>query len=431
MHITGRCYFLSGIIVILGIYGQWVGGGTVEIWRIPAVFLVLALIIEAVRENTRQIALQRNLPAQGYLGRKLTGNLFVHNQSNRLLRFRAIQEMPAGLGGNGTILAWSLNPGEQSALPFFAVPEQLGTINWKIIYSRSLGMFGLAWWSKKNNLLSSVIIQPVMLHYGTRYSGNHNLGETLARRTGSGSELIQLREYQYGDPLRMIDWKATARKQMPMAKVFTEDQHLEVMVLIDCGRLSSLNTKWLTRLNHFINCAARLAQYAIDNNDRVGLISFAEQPMARLPPVNTYSGLLLIRKLLGSLRPLSKESNPLPAVACLSSLIKHRCLVVIFTDVEGDYLQSSLLRAVKLLTPKHLPLIATLEDEEIKSIAKSPAQTWQEPYQTLAAQEFENSRQEAIVTLQHHGAQIVSATPDRLDKAVLNRYQMLRARRRI
>lgn len=431
MHITGRCYFLSGVIVLLGIYGQWAGGEVLDLWRMPAVALLLALLIEAFRENTRTISLQRQLPKQGFLGRKLTGYLLVQNQNPRTLQLRAMQEIPAELNGENSVLEWSLNPGEQRSRSFDTVPEQLGSITWENIYTRSLGMFGLAWWSKKRQITDTIKILPDILRHQTPRSGNQCMGETLARHTGNSNDLLHLREYQHGDPPRMVDWKATARRQTPMVKVCTEDQHLEVMLLIDCGRLSSLTTTWLTRLNHFINCASRLAQLAIDNNDKVGLISFAEQTFAKLPPVSAYNGLIKVRQLLGSLRPLSKESNPLPAVASLSTLIKHRCLVVMFTDVEGDYLQSSLLRAVKLMTPKHLPLIATLEDEEIKAMGKRPAKSWQDPYHILAAQEHQQSRQEAIVTLQHLGAHVVSATPDQLDQSVLNRYELLRARRRI
>ena len=89
------------------------------------------------------------------------------------------------------------------------------------------------------------------------------------------------------------------------------------------------------------------------------------------------------------------------------------------------------MRAVKLLMPKHLPLIATLEDEEIKTLATSHAKAWLEPHYTLAAQEFEHSRQEAIATLKNQGAHVVSAVPDKLDRAVLNRYESLRGQRRI
>ncbi len=392
---------------------------------------MLALIFEAFHIGKRPVSIKRQLPKTGFLGQNFTGHLVVYNPNSEPLDLRAVQELPVQTKGQRTIHEWSLNSGEQDSRPFEAIPIQLGEMNWRFVYTRRLGKFGLAWWSRKLSIVDTMTVVPNILRNTIDSSGNRPLGETSSRRSGYGGNLLHMRKYEPGDPLRMIDWKATARRQTPMVRVFTADQYLEVILMIDCGRLSSLSTTRLTRLNHFINCAARLAQQAIDNNDRVGLISFAEQPLAKLPPVNAYSGLLRVRHLLGNLRPLSQESNPLPAVASLPGLIKHRCLAVIFTNVEGDYLQSSLVRAVKLLRPKHLPLIATLEDEEIKTLATSPAKTWLDPHYTLAAQEFEHSRREAIGALKNQGAHVVSATPDKLDRAVLNRYESLRARRRI
>ncbi len=100
------------------------------------------------------------------------------------------------------------------------------------------------------------------------------------RIVGAGSELHQLREYVQGDPISRIDWKATARTGKFVTREFTEDQHLDVLVVIDAGRLSRVRAGKLDRFGLYSNIAARLAEVVTPNDDRVGLVVFSR--IARL-----------------------------------------------------------------------------------------------------------------------------------------------------
>ena len=284
MHITARCYLISGVIILLGIYGQWATNLSADVWKIPTALVLLALIFEAFHEGKRSVSIERQIPKTGFLGQNFTGKLVVYNQGFERLDLRAVQEIPAQIKAQHTIHEWSLHPGERGVRCFDATPIQLGGSTWQFVYTRRLGKLGLAWWSRKLSIVDTMAVVPNILRNAIDSSGNRQSGETASRRTGYGGNFLHMREYEPGDSLRMIDWKATARRQTPMVRVFTADQHLEVILMIDCGRLSGLNATRLTRLNHFINCAARLAQQAIDNNDRVGLISFARATFGETTP---------------------------------------------------------------------------------------------------------------------------------------------------
>ena len=85
MHITARCYVLSGIIVLLGIYGQWASNLSDDVWKIPLALILLALLLEAFHIGKRPVSIERQLPKTGFLGQRFTGHLAVYNPSSEPL----------------------------------------------------------------------------------------------------------------------------------------------------------------------------------------------------------------------------------------------------------------------------------------------------------------------------------------------------------
>jgi len=131
------------------------------------------------------------------------------------------------------------------------------------------------------------------------------------------------------------------------------------------------------------------------------------------------------------LRSQPRESNPLAAVLEVRRLRKRRGLVVLFTDIEESEAAQQLVQATRLLVPKHVPLIASLLDEEIEALRHCPAQDWLDPYRNYAAQEASHAVQRTARQLQRLGGYIVLAKPAQLDTAVLAYYRKLRQRRRV
>src|SRR5262245_27409627 len=138
-------------------------------------------------------------------------------------------------------------------------------------------------------------------------------GSRVSARRGAGAELLQLRRYQPGDPPRIIDWKASARARRLMSRDFAEDQHLEVIIVIDAGRSSGLRAGELDRFGHYVNAAARLAQYVVTQDDMVGLLVFADQPLLALPPARGMPAITRLRRALAGAKVVASESNPVQA----------------------------------------------------------------------------------------------------------------------
>ena len=431
MHLTGLTYTIAALVALIGIFGQWYGEGWEEIWQMSAagLFVIIALEGHLTRRVVPRIV--RNVPTRAPLGECLRGELIVTNPAPRPLRIEMQQLYSEGVMGDEATSRLTISAGETAVQPFSVTPQDLGRLEWQALYTRSLGQFGLAWWPRKVSLPGSLEVVPARLRSKERPLEVQKGGSLPRLILGAGNELHGLREYRSGDPLRAMDWKATARSGRHTVRVFTEEQHLELMLLIDAGRTSSLQSGPLTRLNHYANCAARLAEIALSHGDRVGMVAFAEKPTQVLPPLKGSGALLHVRKALERLRPVLCDSNPLSAVLLTRKLVQRRSLVVLFTDVDENEDASQLVKATALLTPKHLPLIAGIIDEEILSLQRNHARHWLDPFYAFAASETLQASQGAAFRLQRMGAFVTLAVASQLDGKVMRFYRELRNRRQV
>ena len=234
-----------------------------------------------------------------------------------------------------------------------------------------------------------------------------------------------------GDPLASIDWKASARVGSLIAREFSEDQHLDVLVAIDAGRLSRIRAGQLDRLGLYANLAARLAEIAVLLDDRVGLVVYAERVLASCAPARGLPAIVGIRRALEQLAVRPAESDPTAAAVSVRRLLKHRGLIVLLTDLDDANVAAELARAVRLLAPPHLVLVAGVQSAEISALARRAAGEWQDPWVALAAGEHETQAGAQRLLLRRLGAPVVAATPERLEQAVFREYVALRRARRV
>lgn len=431
MHISFRGYLLFLLVAMLGIIGQWSAESMQTLWRYPAAAVILALLYEAFYVKRSALLLQRELPANAALGRNTRGSLTVCNNNALPLKIKVHQPLPGGAEGDAGIFDFTVSARAKQSQPFRFFPQALGTLQWDTVYTRVYGFFGLAWWNRKFSLPGQLSVDPDYLHRDERNIGIKKSGEYNRLRAGSGSELLFLRDYRPGDSIRAIDWKATARSGKHMVRVFTEEQHLSIVFAVDAGRTSGIQAGRLSRYHHYVNICARLAEKAITHDDQVGLVVYADQPLVSLPPARGNPALVRLRHALMSVRPTARESNPLAAASELRHWLRHRSLVVLLSDLDISDVSSQIINTVKLLSPKHLPLIATLADEQIATLAATPAQRMVDPYNALAAMEISHMVNGTILHLQRLGACVVKDNADRLDDSVLRFYEQLRQRRRV
>lgn len=166
---------------------------------------------------------------------------------------------------------------------------------------------------------------------------------------GRGMAFSEVREYNYGDDIRSIDWNVTARFNHPYVKIFEEERELTVMLLIDVSGSNNFGTQQQLKTEKIIEIAAVLAFSAIQNNDKVGVIFFSDRIEKFIPPKKGTSHILRIIRELVDFKPessLTKLSEPL---RFLTNAIKKRCTAFLLTD----FMDINFSDAIKIASRKH------------------------------------------------------------------------------
>ncbi|MCQ2094707.1 MAG: DUF58 domain-containing protein [Bacteroidaceae bacterium] len=172
-------------------------------------------------------------------------------------------------------------------------------------------------------------------------SNNIFAGEYHSAFKGRGMAFSEVREYQYGDDVRDIDWNVTARFGRPFVKVFEEERELTVILMVDVSGSLDFGTVNQTKRQMVTEIAATLAFSAIQNNDKIGVIFFSDHVEKFIPPKKGRKHILLIIRELLSFEPKSHKTDIADAVEFMTNAIKKRCTVFLLSDFynTGDFQQ--------------------------------------------------------------------------------------------
>ena len=163
-------------------------------------------------------------------------------------------------------------------------------------------------------------------------SQNIFAGEYHSAFKGRGMAFSEVREYQYGDDVRDIDWNVTARFHRPYVKVFEEERELTVMLLIDVSGSLDFGTTRQMKRDMATEIAATLAFSAIQNNDKIGVIFFSDQIEKYIPPKKGRKHILYIIREMLNFQPKSKNTDVAMAVEFLTRVMKRRSTVFVLSD---------------------------------------------------------------------------------------------------
>ena len=431
--ISNRGYWIIGLIVIIGIAGQWLGGQwsavASQLWALPAALLVAAVFAERAALPALKLHISRDVPPEAHLGEKLIINLLITNNGQRNVYVECQPSYPECFSADSRLTRYQVLPGKTVTDHYELLPLELGKTRPGDLHIRVLGFIGLAWWYRRIEDDAEVQVVPCSLSAISRTMGERLAGAGYSRKPiQGGMEFLVHREYQQGDPLQSVDRKATARSNEMMVRIMTREQRMEMAILLDCGRTSQLQAGNLSQLHHNVNVVARLSELAVSHGDHIACITYADKPLSMMTLTSGIRGLRHTREILKNARSVSNESNLLAAALQARKLLGHRALVVVLTDLSNGDDASQFSQAVRLLSAKHMVIIASIDDTDIQQMRWSGASHWMDPYRSFAALEYCRERQLTKMKLKQHGASVITAAPAKLDTAVLDYYRMLRQR---
>ena len=254
------------------------------------------------------------------------------------------------------------------------------------------------------------------------------LGVRTLRLRTEGTEFERVREAVPDDPLRSINWRATARTGTLMATELMPERAQPVIVCLDHGRLMGVGAGELTKLDHAINAALLLVHVALHSGDRAGLMAFADTVTTTLPP---RAGAAQLRRFLDAVRPLragDTEADYDEALAYLSRWQRRRALVVLFTDLLDPDQSAALVRQCIRLRRRHLPLVVTVRDPAVDDMAVREPRSGSDAYSRAVAAGLIADRAATLHLLRRSGVDTIDADARTLSPRLVNRYLELKRR---
>ena len=196
-------------------------------------------------------------------------------------------------------------------------------------------------------------------------SQNIFAGQYHSAFKGRGMAFAEVREYQYGDDVRDIDWNVTARFQRLYVKVFEEERELTVMLLIDVSGSLDFGTSRQTKADMVTEIAATLAFSAIQNNDKIGVIFFSDRIEKYIPPQKGRKHILYIIREMLDFHPQSRKTDVGEAMEYLTRVMKRHCTAFVLSDF---YSNSSFLNALQIANRKHDVVAIQVYDKRAKEL---------------------------------------------------------------
>ena len=394
-----------------------------------------ALGLDALRAPApRALDVAREAPAAFAAGRAATVRYRWRHRASRRLTLEVREQLPAPLGGAVTpTRRLAVPPGQGLDERLELVPARRGVGDGGTIALRVLGPLGLAWRQGAVTLPWSATVYPAVPDAPLRalplqITRRREAGLRAIRRPGEGRLFEGLREWVPGDETRIIDWKATARRGKTIARQYEEERRQQVLIVIDAGRLLTAEVNGVPRLESVISAALRLARAAVDHDDNVGLLVFADVVQRYVAPARGRRALRAVLEGLARAEGRLAESDYPGAFRYLAAHNRKRALTVLFTDVIDRTASEALVAHAATLRPRHLPLAVTLRDPAVEALAASRPEAVAGAFERAAAEELLGAREAALAEMRGRGVMVLDVLPAGAGEAVVARYHQLKRR---
>jgi uncharacterized protein (DUF58 family) len=245
---------------------------------------------------------------------------------------------------------------------------------------------------------------------------------------GEGREFESLRDYVRGDELRHISWTATARRGRLTTRQYQIERDQTIMIVLDSGRLMTARIEQETKLDSAIHAALALMSAAARGGDNAGLMVFGRRIKSFLPPSRGRDHIDAALEALYSVEPEMIEPSYARAFEFVAANSKRRSLVVLLTDLVDEEGSKELLASLKLLRPRHLPLVVTIADRDLKAVVRDAPNTARELFTQSVAEEIMYLREAALRLVESQGGLALDVTAAALAPALLEKYLQVKER---
>ncbi len=434
MSPSRRLIAAAGLLVLLGLALIWLPA-LLQVWKLVASLLVALALLDLWR--LRQVAtplVVRELRTGMPVGVWSWVGLQIENRREKALLLKVHDHHPGDFEADGMPKQLLIPASRQARIRYRVKPCHRGDgefVGVDLVLSSSLGF----WWQKRFVALPErVRVFPnfrEIAHFALLATDNHlsQMGVRRRQRRGEGSDFHQLREYRTGDAMRQVDWKATSRHRRLISKEYQDERDQQLVFMLDCGRHMRHQDAQGAHLDHALNAMLLLSYVAERQGDAVGFLSFGGH--SRWQPPMKGGG--MVKRLLDRTYDIDstlQAADYMAAAHQLMPLQRRRALVVILTNSRNEE-SADLLQAAKLLSRRHLVVIADLREQALDRNLQQPVHNLQTALMFQGVADYLAVRRESHEALQHQGSLIVDSEPRKLAINLVNAYLDVKASGRL
>ncbi len=400
------------------------------------VLLIAAAIADYLlsRRLPDGFTIRREFGRRFAIGDPVRVSLWVENETARSFRIRLKDEYPPEMKLDETREAeFTVEPQTNAEFYYDVTPPKRGRYEFGSTAVRYLSRLGLVWCQVAMGSPESVKVYPNMRR--AREIELKALGarsflaiQRRAVRRGEGREFESMRDYVRGDELRHISWTATARRSKLTTRQYQIERDQTVIIALDAGRLMTGRIDDETKFETAIHASLALMSACARAGDNCGLVVFGRRVRKYLPPKRGVEHIDAVLEALHDLEPELIEPSYARAFRFVASNTKKRSFVVILTDLVDKDSSKELINSLRLLRPRHLPLVATIGDRDLNAAVGHSPKDIKEVFTQSAAEEIIHQRESALRLVQTLGGLALDVTAQTLAPKLLETYLRVKER---
>jgi uncharacterized protein (DUF58 family) len=396
--------------------------------------VIVAVIDWRTSQLPKGLSISREFGGRFAVGAETEVRIHIQNGSNVTVKIIVKDEYPPQMILNG-VREGSINVGAQASatLIYGLTPPRRGRFEFGHTAVRFRSRWNLVWCETKANPPTAVKVYPNMRR--AREAELKALGARSVvsshRKTswrGEGREFESMRDYVRGDELRHISWTATARRGKLTTRQYQIERDQTILIALDAGRLMTARIESETKLDSAVHATLALISAAARAGDNAGLVVFGRKIKNYLPPSRGRDHIESALEALYAVEPEMIEPSYARAFEFIAANSKRRALIVLLTDLVDEEGSKELLTSLHLLRPRHLPLVVTIADRDLKAVVRETPASVRELFTQSVAEEIIHHREAALRLVESQGGLALDVTAAALAPALLETYLRVKER---
>lgn len=414
-------------------------------WSVPVLrWVVLAfdlvLLIAAVadyftsRRSISDLLVSRRFDKRFAIGDPNTVRIAIENRSANRFDLRVKDEYPPRMRlADSREESFAVDAQTTAEFSYDLTPPRRGRYEFGDLAVRFRSRLGLVWCQSSFAVAQSVKVYPNMrrareMELKALGAQSYLAIQRKSVRRGEGREFESMRDYVLGDEMRHLSWTATARRSKLITRQYQIERDQTLIIAIDGGRLMTGRINDETKFDTAVHASLALMSAAARGGDNCGLVVFGRRVRKYLPPKKGVEHIDAVLEALHDLEPELIEPSYARAFQFIASNTKKRAFVIILTDLVDRESSRELINSLKLLRPRHLPLVVTIGDRDLNATVSEAPSDLKQVFVQSAAEEIIRQRESALRYVETIGGLALDVTTQTLAPRLLESYLRVKER---